>query len=594
MAFRTWIINKRFLPGCLIATFLSLSPMMAQAAGFQVRIVAPDALATLVNRYADVARFAAQEDVSDAEIARLSAAAPEQIRQLLATQGYFNPQIGVNRDSVDGAAERVVRITIDAGPPARVSDVALSFEGPITQSKDWPALEKTLRNAWLLQGEETFTQTAWNDAKNALLARLWADRFVSARLTDSSAQIDADANQVTLQVHIESGPEYQIGELQISGLARLPEASVRNLLNFAPGDPYTQRALLDFQERLQGSGLFESVGIDIDPNPDTAAAAPVRVRLREARRQRLVLGVGYSANAGQRVTAEYTHLNILGLQWQAKTALELAREERSLGTEMSSYPQPGRYRNLIGAKLARSQLEGYVLDTQRLRLGRTQDSDRIERLYYLQWERAKASGTAADINELSANALTANYEWVWRNVDSIIFPTRGIAVSAQTGAGLRYGGSLSGKPFGRVLGRVTAYQPFGKKWFGQARVEFGNVIAADAAGIPQSLLFRAGGDDSVRGYDYQSLGIDKAGAITGARVLATASAEIAREVAPNWLAAVFVDAGDASDRITDLRANVGVGVGARWRSPVGPLRIDVAYGEKVKRYRLHISVGIVF
>ena len=320
----------------------------------------------------------------------------------------------------------------------------------------------------------------------------------------------------------------------------------------------------------------------------------MRVRVREARRQRLVVGAGYGAKSGQRLTGEYTHLNTFGWQWQSKTAVELAREQRSIGTEMSSYPQPGRYRNLLGAKLGRAQLDGFVLATQRLRVGRSQDGERVERLYYLQWERAVANAAPSAVMDLSASALTANYEWLWRDVDSVGFPTRGLTVSAQVGGGVRYGGALSGQPFGRVLARVTGYRPLAKPWFTQARLEFGQVLAANPAGIPQSQLFRAGGDDSVRGYGYQSLGLQTASAVTGGRVLATASAELAREVALNWLAAVFVDAGDATDRLANWRANVGLGFGARWRSPVGPLRLDLAYGTQPKRIKLHVSVGIVF
>ena len=142
-----------------------------------------------------------------------------------------------------------------------------------------------------------------------------------------------------------------------------------------------------------------------------------------------------------------------------------------------------------------------------------------------------------------------------------------------------------------------SYEPFGNGWYGTARAEAGEVFAHSAIDIPDTLLFRAGGDDSVRGYGYRTLGPSINNAVASGRVLMTASAEIARPISPRFPAywwAAFVDAGNAADRWSDLSPVVGYGVGLRWRSPVGPLRVDLAYGQHVHRVRLHLSVGIAF
>lgn len=123
------------------------------------------------------------------------------------------------------------------------------------------------------------------------------------------------------------------------------------------------------------------------------------------------------------------------------------------------------------------------------------------------------------------------------------------------------------------------------------------MFARDAVGVPDTLLFRAGGDDSVRGYGYRTLGPLVDGAVASGRTMFTGSAEIARPVSSKLPAvwwAVFVDAGNAAQRWTDLKPVYGYGVGLRWRSPVGPLRVDLAYGEEAKAFRMHLSVGIAF
>jgi len=178
-----------------------------------------------------------------------------------------------------------------------------------------------------------------------------------------------------------------------------------------------------------------------------------------------------------------------------------------------------------------------------------------------------------------------------------VLPTRGITASAQVAGGFAQSNFADNGPFARAAGRLTGYLPLPGNWYGQARVEAGEVFAKASVGIPDTLLFRAGGDDSVRGYGYRSLGPLKSGVLASGRVLLTASAEIARPFSDRWpnvWYAAFVDAGNAADDWKDLDPAIGYGVGVRWRSPVGPLRFDVAYGREVRSVRLHFSVGIAF
>jgi len=152
-------------------------------------------------------------------------------------------------------------------------------------------------------------------------------------------------------------------------------------------------------------------------------------------------------------------------------------------------------------------------------------------------------------------------------------------------------------PFVRLYGRYTWYRPIGKDWYATTRVEAGQVFTKAVIGVPDTLLFRAGGDDSVRGYGYRTLGPVVSDVVTSGRTLLTGSIEVARPISPKYPAfwwAAFVDAGNAADRWQDLHPVVGYGVGLRWRSPVGPLRVDLAYGQEVRQFRVHFSVGIAF
>ena len=121
------------------------------------------------------------------------------------------------------------------------------------------------------------------------------------------------------------------------------------------------------------------------------------------------------------------------------------------------------------------------------------------------------------------------------------------------------------------------------------------MIAGSREGVPSSLLFRTGGDSTVRGYAYQSLGVKQGDTVLPGRYYALASAEAVRWVNDTFGAAVFIDAGTACDEpeyLADL--SLGYGVGARIRTPIGPFRVDVAYGQDDANVRLHFSVGLAF
>jgi translocation and assembly module TamA len=163
--------------------------------------------------------------------------------------------------------------------------------------------------------------------------------------------------------------------------------------------------------------------------------------------------------------------------------------------------------------------------------------------------------------------------------------------NVQLGAGIP---GVSTESFGRVIAKVTGWWPLSQENELTARAEAGAVIADSRVGIPSNFLFRTGGDTTVRGYAFESLGVQQGAAIVGGRYYAVASTEFIHWFAPSWGGAVFVDAGNAKDELNDFDPALGYGIGARLRTPIGPFRLDVAYGQQAASVRLHFSVGLSF
>ena len=507
---------------------------------------------------------------------------------------------------------QVVRVTVVPGDPTQVSALKVGISGELQTrvergEPDAIALHRGLAAVSTLQPGMVFRNPDWSASKQALQARLRAAGYAAARLQDSRAAVDAMARTAQLQMALDSGPLFSAGPLQISGLRHHDEQTVRNMAGFDVGETLTEARLLDYQDRLQAARLFQSATVTFEPDPLTAALTPVLVRVAELPLQQATVGVGVTSGSGARVTAEHTHRRPFDWPVIAYNKLEYGQRNQKFSSDFQTHPGRQFYRNLLGLQIERDQSDTDNVLSQQLRLGRTQDTPSRERLYFVELLRSRrdtlaapdtTAAPAATTGPATATALSVNAHQVWRSLDSVLLPTRGWVLSVQGGVGQSTSHSGASGPFTRLYTRMTGYLPLGSSWYSQARLEVGSVIHRDGVEVPDSLGFRAGGEDSVRGYRYRDLApTDATGATISGDVLLTTSVELARPVLasmPALWGAVFIDAGRAAQNWRSYKPALGYGVGVRWRSPIGPLKIDLAYGDEIKKFRLHFSVGITF
>lgn len=571
-----------------------------QSQSLRVEIDAPTELKALLTRHLDLARLAQLRDdeaLDDTEWRRLTAAAPAQARELLQTEGYFEPQITVQRDP---GPRVLVRLSVVPGPRVQVTRIDVRSSGPLADRAaagdvDATALDRALEATGPLQPGRAFRNALWGETKLQWLATLRSAGYAAARLASSAAQVDVASAGVQLNGVVDSGPLFRAGPLQIEGLSLQDPNTARRLAGFNAGQPLTETLLLDYQDRLQKAGLYESVTVAFDPQPAQASATPVSVRLRELPLQQLTAGLGASTDTGPRASLEYMHRLPFGHPITAYNKLEWGHLVQRWTGDFLTHPGEGNTRNLVGVLIDRQVSDTDVVLTQRVRLGRTRDTPQLERLVFIEGLRSRQSIDNGPVND--AKALSANLHLVLRRLDSLLLPTRGFSLSLQTGAGHASSNLGDNGPYARLYGRLTGYLPLGANWYANARVELGHILKRDSVVVPDALGFRAGGDDSVRGYGYRTLAPTVRGNIVSGNSLLTLSAELAHPIVASMPAvqgAVFVDAGRAVDRWADFKPAVGYGVGVRWRSPIGPLRADVAWGQEVHKARLHLTVGITF
>jgi len=612
-----WILGGGVLLAWPSSAWSEESPVARAAANWRLVVDAPSPLDRLLESNLDLARFQQDGNVSRGELRRLVAAVPAQARGLLDAEGYFGAQVRIRVDDpatdaggdapalaeevgAGGRGEVTVTVTVVPGPRTRVGRVQFVFEGGLDQRLSEgdaaaQALADQLAAKWALPRGEVFRQADWSSAKTDTLARLRADTYPLAAWSGTSATVDATDNTADLYLVADSGPAFAFGPIHVEGLQRQPASAIVNLAPFKAGGPYRERQVLDWQERIQKLGLFESVFVSPTLDASQPEATPLLVQVRELPLQSATAGIGISSNNGPRVSLEHLHRNAFGLDWQAKTKVQVGVRLQDVQLDLTSHPWDGHKRGLVSAQATGLiDSDNAVTHSQRLRVGLLREGERLERSDYLELQHASVR-SATDVLVSNATALSATTQWIFRDVDNRLLPTRGTTSMAQLTFGRTYSALDRDGFFGRAHTRLTGYLPLARSWQLTARGEVGQVLANEAVSVPDTLLFRAGGDDSVRGYAYRSLGVETGGVITGARSVATASLELAHDLpvrVQGLQGAIFADVGDAADRFSKMSAKRGYGVGVRWRSPVGPFRLDVAYGEAVQQWRLHFSVGV--
>jgi translocation and assembly module TamA len=194
------------------------------------------------------------------------------------------------------------------------------------------------------------------------------------------------------------------------------------------------------------------------------------------------------------------------------------------------------------------------------------------------------------------DTLTLANTWTWRRVDSVTNPRRGhvLTVVGAVGVSRSSLSDLLAESFVHGYGRYVQYLPVFDRHQVILRGEIGHVVSDDLRFVPVDYRFRTGGSGSVRGYQYQSLGVQEGSAVTGADSLIVGSAEYVHWFTSTWGGAVFYDVGDADNELERIRWARGYGAGARYRTVAGPLALDVAYGERDKEWRVHFAIAVAF
>ncbi|MBS7349995.1 MAG: BamA/TamA family outer membrane protein [Comamonas sp.] len=619
----------------------SNSDTSAQRPNFNLEIDTDHAaVKTLLEQHLALHRYRLLPGLRRAELTRLMSAADADIRKLLGNMGYFAPTLELVLQDVPRDSEEtpLVRIHVQPGEQAVVMALDIQVRSPqgnvsSASSPDSTApaafaasatpgsepgqadppgnwqRQAVVRN-WRLPAGQPFSQEAWAAAKKEGLSRLQERRYPTARLSESRADVDADTLQVRLQAHYDSGPLYYFGPLRVEGAQRYDSAGIARIARIPVGAQYQQRYLLEAQQRLAASGFYDSVFLTLD----TAAADPdapeaqvaVLAQVREATLQKWEYGLGVSTDTGPRLSIEHRHNRLPGLGWQAHSKIQLDQSNPLLSSRLQSLPDEGGWHWFVAAQAQRAELADYTVNSLALSGGRSKSAERIDRQYFVRYDMASPRDKDKERGAPpSSSSISANYGWTGRYFNNASSPTRGHGLALEAGIGWTL--TPQRTPFVRTAGRWLYIHPLSQRDSVTkrrsrlaVRTHLGSLLARSDAVMPLTLLFLSGGDTTVRGYSYQSIGTRSPwGLQMGGRYTLASSVEWQRPMVlagntKDWEHTLFVDAGSVSDRLRADKIYIGAGAGIRWNSPVGPLQADLAYGLQSHKMRLHLRLGFNF
>lgn len=498
--------------------------------------------------------------------------------------GYYHSRFHASAMQQNGCWQ--INIKITEGQSIKVEQVDVKVLG---EGKDEADFQKILTTP-MYQPGDVLKQSVYNDYKNNLLNTAIGLGYLDADFTEHTITVNPDTNIADIKLHLETGKRYRYGKITTKQDV-LDQEHLDRYVQIKEGDFYSSESLSEQQLFLQTTGYYADVVIKADIDRAQNGKVPVDIDLLAQKRNVYTYSIGYGTDTGLRGSAsmERRWVNKKGHKLEAE--VQASEKLSHIGAEYTvplHHPKEeyvayhaSAYKE-VGEDIESETLEAGVRYTHKSKNGSLQT-------VFLEYIDDATQITGEDKVETEYLLLGGRAEKVKR--DHPVFPTKGYKIELELQGGHEKVAStqniLSGK-----LG-IKHLQPLGK---GQllSRFDIGHVATDNFDFLPMDMRFFAGGRNTVRGYDFESLGeTNSSGYNVGAKNLLAASIEYNHPIKEKWSAAAFIDAGNAfNDWGDDDLLQYGVGVGARWKSPIGPVKIDLAWPtDHLGDPHLHLSIG---
>lgn len=580
-----------------ITLFSLLLPCLAWGVGLQVDIKGvPPELVTNIKADLNLQQATKEEKLDITRIRNLYQLAPEQINSTLQAKGYYNAKITGDLQEQPGATAAqnkwLATFDIALGPPTRIQNISLAIEG---QGKDNPKVKPLLSTTKLVRGH-ILIHADYEDTKEQLLADINGLGYLQAEFTQSVVEVDRGTNSANIKLVLNTGPQYTFGKITFYD-AMYPDDFLIRFVPFKPGDPYTLQKLIDFQNNLEAADLFGKIRFDPlnDLENPNNTVVPIQVRLNLKPRNRYTGSVGYGTDTGFRGSLGWMHRRVSTPGHRVLTNLYASQVRSNIRANYiipGSRPATDKY--VLGALGQIEAFEELYSRKAEISASKIIKRGRLETMYGI-WYFTETFRLVTAFPKLNRKYLLPTAKWIW--IDSK--PTDDFEFGTRFDIKIRLGAQclLSDTSVAQIEANGKKIFPITQQSRLLLRASVGAVATKDFVSIPPSLRFYAGGEDSVRGFAYNSLGPlavpSDPDSNTGGRYLLILSAEVERKLYEKISGVVFFDAGNTS-LTTKIPLAFGTGVGIRYKTPIGNFRLDLAKPLNMTpktHWRVHVNFG---
>ena len=517
-----------------------------------------------------------------ASLRRFASHARDSAAEAIRALGYYDGDI---RYQVVEGDPPVLRLEVAPGEPVRLTSVRIEVRG---EGADLEAFEvpERLRP----QVGDVLNHGHYEQVKRFLRGRAQTHGFFDGEFVTRELRVRPDEHEAEIRLLYDSGKRYSLGEAQFPDDSYFEQDLLERFVRFEPGTPYHSDRVIELTQDLRGAGYFNEVLVDADPGAAENGTIPVNVTVDERTRHSLGTGIGFSTDVGPRLRATWDqhYVNPQGHRRGAEFEVSQPRQNAGVYYELPLNPPMTDSLRFTG-----SYQNEDIEDTRsrRISLGSQWQSELDSGWQQVvSLRREETRFRVGDDPEQRTVLVLPGLSYSYLHRDSPVDPSRGYRFQIEGSGGQR--DLLSDIDVIHLVASARGLITVGNGHRFLSRVRAGGIGTNDFDQVPPFLRFFAGGDQSVRGYGYRTLGpTDEDGDNVGGRFLLTGSVEYQYPLSNSWRLATFVDEGNAFDDLGDP-LKTGVGVGIRWVSPVGPIRLDIARGlDEPENFRLHFSMG---
>lgn len=524
------------------------------------------------------------EPLTPARARALYSRAPQEVGLALEPFGRYQPT--VDAELVEGGDEWSARLTVDPGPVTTVTRVDFALTGEGAADSGFVALADSFPIA---EGDTLF-HLPYETAKSEL-ARYAANMgYFDAQFDTAQIVVDRAASTAEIILHFSTGPRRRFGPISVEQDV-LDRAYVDGYVTAVEGEPFDASVLRASQVALTTGPWFGRADIELGEADGDNLEVPVTFQLSPAPSQRYEVAAGYGTDTGIRGTlgARFRRLNRKA--HNAEGEIRVSQIEASIAARYNiprAFPSTAVYSVFASFGDVSPTWSSTLVGTAGLSMSRSRGP--VRETVSLQWEWSDFE--AAEL-EGDASLLIPKVDWSWVQANDRILATRGHRLTlAVSGA---HEAVLSSATFATVRAGAKFIRPLGSRSRVLARADVGRIFTDDITALPPTRRFVTGGDQTVRGYGFETLGpeLGEEGLLVGGKALVAGSLEADFEVIPNWRLAAFGDVGNALPDFSDFSVEYGTGFGVRWASPLGLIRFDFAFpvSDPDRNFRVHFVLG---